>query len=85
MGEGQDVRDWIHEEDHCLAIDLIIQNGKERVEDETGFAAALELLPEVKETQFGGTRSTASGCMNYAAERTATTLKTLLKERPTFC
>jgi hypothetical protein len=77
MGEGQDVRDWIHEKNHCLAIDLIVQNGKERVEDETGVAATLELLLEVKETQFGGTRSTTSGCMKLRSRRTATMSKTL--------
>ena len=28
-GDGQNVRDWIHVEDHCRAIDFIIQHGKE--------------------------------------------------------
>ncbi len=28
-GEGLNVRDWLHVEDHCRAIDLILQNGKE--------------------------------------------------------
>ena len=27
-GEGQNVRDWLYVEDHCKAIDLILQNGK---------------------------------------------------------
>ncbi len=30
-GDGQNVRDWIHVEDHCRAIDFIIQHGKEAV------------------------------------------------------
>ncbi|MGL5348479.1 MAG: dTDP-glucose 4,6-dehydratase [Peptostreptococcaceae bacterium] len=28
-GDGKNIRDWLHVEDHCLAIDLIIHNGKE--------------------------------------------------------
>jgi len=28
-GEGLNVRDWLYVEDHCAAIDLILQNGKE--------------------------------------------------------
>lgn len=28
-GDGQNVSDWIHVEDHCRAIDLIIQHGRE--------------------------------------------------------
>jgi dTDP-glucose 4,6-dehydratase len=28
-GDGRNVRDWIHVSDHCKAIDLILQNGKE--------------------------------------------------------
>ena len=27
-GTGENVRDWLHVEDHCVAIDLIIRNGK---------------------------------------------------------
>ena len=27
-GKGENVRDWLHVEDHCSAIDLIIHNGK---------------------------------------------------------
>lgn len=27
-GNGENVRDWLHVEDHCLAIDLIIHKGK---------------------------------------------------------
>ena len=27
-GDGKNVRDWLHVEDHCSAIDLIIHNGK---------------------------------------------------------
>lgn len=27
-GEGKNIRDWIHVEDHCVAIDLIIHEGK---------------------------------------------------------
>ena len=27
-GTGENVRDWLHVEDHCVAIDLILQNGK---------------------------------------------------------
>jgi dTDP-glucose 4,6-dehydratase len=27
-GDGQNVRDWLHVEDHCRAIDLILQNGR---------------------------------------------------------
>lgn len=27
-GNGQNVRDWLHVEDHCVAIDLIIRNGR---------------------------------------------------------
>ena len=27
-GDGQNVRDWIHVEDHCRAIDLVIQRGQ---------------------------------------------------------
>lgn len=27
-GNGENIRDWIHVEDHCLAIDLIIHKGK---------------------------------------------------------
>lgn len=27
-GKGENVRDWLHVEDHCSAIDLIIRNGK---------------------------------------------------------
>ncbi len=27
-GKGENVRDWLYVEDHCLAIDLIIHNGK---------------------------------------------------------
>ncbi|HHV61383.1 MAG TPA: dTDP-glucose 4,6-dehydratase [Firmicutes bacterium] len=27
-GDGQNVRDWIHVEDHCRAIDLVIQGGQ---------------------------------------------------------
>ncbi|MDL2276768.1 dTDP-glucose 4,6-dehydratase [Breznakia sp. OttesenSCG-928-G09] len=28
-GTGENVRDWLHVYDHCVAIDLIIRNGKE--------------------------------------------------------
>ncbi len=28
-GTGENVRDWLHVEDHCSAIDLIIRNGKD--------------------------------------------------------
>ena len=28
-GKGENVRDWLHVLDHCIAIDLIIRNGKE--------------------------------------------------------
>jgi len=28
-GDGRNVRDWIHVQDHCLAIDLILRKGKE--------------------------------------------------------
>lgn len=27
-GDGQQIRDWIHAEDHCRGIDLVIQKGK---------------------------------------------------------
>lgn len=27
-GTGENVRDWLHVKDHCIAIDLIIRNGK---------------------------------------------------------
>lgn len=27
-GKGENIRDWLHVEDHCSAIDLIIHNGK---------------------------------------------------------
>lgn len=27
-GKGENVRDWLHVEDHCAAIDLIVRNGK---------------------------------------------------------
>ena len=27
-GNGLNIRDWIHVDDHCSAIDLILQNGK---------------------------------------------------------
>ncbi len=27
-GDGMNVRDWLHVEDHCLAIDLILQKGR---------------------------------------------------------
>lgn len=27
-GDGANVRDWLHVEDHCVAIDLIIRNGR---------------------------------------------------------
>ncbi|MEG2295336.1 MAG: dTDP-glucose 4,6-dehydratase [Oscillospiraceae bacterium] len=27
-GKGENVRDWLYVEDHCIAIDLIIRNGK---------------------------------------------------------
>ena len=27
-GNGQNIRDWIHVYDHCVAIDLIVRNGK---------------------------------------------------------
>lgn len=27
-GDGMQIRDWIHAEDHCLGIDLILKNGK---------------------------------------------------------
>lgn len=28
-GKGENIRDWLHVLDHCIAIDLIIRNGKE--------------------------------------------------------
>ena len=28
-GDGKNVRDWLHVKDHCVAIDLIIRNGKD--------------------------------------------------------
>ncbi len=28
-GKGQNVRDWLYVEDHCIAIDLILQKGKD--------------------------------------------------------
>lgn len=28
-GKGENVRDWLYVEDHCLALDLIIHNGKD--------------------------------------------------------
>ena len=27
-GTGENVRDWLYVEDHCIAIDLIVRNGK---------------------------------------------------------
>ena len=27
-GEGLNVRDWLYVEDHCRAIDLILENGR---------------------------------------------------------
>ncbi|WP_426470287.1 NAD-dependent epimerase/dehydratase family protein, partial [Salmonella enterica] len=27
-GDGQHIRDWLHVEDHCTAIDLVIHKGK---------------------------------------------------------
>jgi dTDP-glucose 4,6-dehydratase len=27
-GKGENIRDWLYVEDHCIAIDLIIHNGK---------------------------------------------------------
>ena len=27
-GDGQNVRDWLYVEDHCRAIDLILQKGR---------------------------------------------------------
>lgn len=27
-GKGENVRDWLHVEDHCSAIDLIIRGGR---------------------------------------------------------
>ena len=27
-GDGENVRDWLYVEDHCKAIDLILENGK---------------------------------------------------------
>jgi dTDP-glucose 4,6-dehydratase len=28
-GDGQNVRDWIHVNDHCRALDLVLRNGRE--------------------------------------------------------
>jgi dTDP-glucose 4,6-dehydratase len=28
-GDGMNIRDWIHVEDHCEAIDVVLHNGKE--------------------------------------------------------
>jgi len=27
-GDGKNVRDWLYVEDHCRAIELVLQNGK---------------------------------------------------------
>src|SRR5690606_14527181 len=27
-GDGQQIRDWLHVEDHCRAIDMVLQKGK---------------------------------------------------------
>lgn len=29
-GDGENIRDWLHVEDHCTAIDLVFHNGKNR-------------------------------------------------------
>jgi dTDP-glucose 4,6-dehydratase len=47
-GDGRNVRDWIHVEDHCRAIDLILTTGREGEVYNIGGSCELENLAVVK-------------------------------------
>ena len=47
-GDGQNVRDWIHVEDHCRAIDLVIQGGQAGEVYNIGASCEMKNLDVVK-------------------------------------
>lgn len=54
-GDGRNVRDWIHVEDHCRALDLVLRSGREGEVYNIGGNCELENLTVVRKilTAFG--------------------------------
>ena len=47
-GDGRNVRDWIHVEDHCRALDLVLRSGREGEVYNIGGSCELENLTVVR-------------------------------------
>ncbi len=73
-GDGRNVREWLHVEDHCRAVDLILQNGRSGEVYNVGGGAGIEnirlieQLCSVVDAVFHTGRAAAS-LITYVADR----------------
>src|SRR3989475_8305062 len=90
-GDGKNVRDWIHVEDHCRALDLILHEGKEGEIYNIGGGCELENIAVARKILIALNRP--ESLVKYVADRPAhdrryaldcTKLKNELGWRPTW-
>nr|WP_295663576.1 dTDP-glucose 4,6-dehydratase [Polymorphobacter sp.] len=89
-GDGQQIRDWLHVEDHCLGIDLVIAKGRVGETYNVGGGAELANLSVIDtlcaavDAAFAADPSLAARFPDAAAAKGApsTSLKTTVADRP---
>jgi dTDP-glucose 4,6-dehydratase len=89
-GDGQQIRDWLHVEDHCLGIDLVIAKGRVGETYNVGGGAELANLSVIDtlcaavDAAFAADPSLAARFPDAAAARGApsVSLKTTVADRP---
>jgi len=88
-GDGMNVRDWLHVEDHCLGIELVLQKGRVGETYNIGGGQELpnlEVIEEICRTVDAAFASDASLATRFpdapvAQGRSSTTLKTFVTDR----
>lgn len=68
-GDGKNVRDWIHVEDHCRALDLILRNGRDGEIYNVGGGSELENI--VVARQILQLLGRPESCLKFVADRLA--------------
>jgi dTDP-glucose 4,6-dehydratase len=89
-GDGRNIREWLHVEDHCRAVDLILQNGRSgEVYNVAGGAGVenirlIEQLCSVVDATFSSGRAEGTRFPNVPCARgaAAASLITYVADRP---
>jgi dTDP-glucose 4,6-dehydratase len=68
-GDGLNVRDWIHVEDHCRALDLVLRNGEEGQVYNIGGECELENITVAR--KILGALGRSEGLLKFVSDRPA--------------